>query len=223
MGSIGATGSRQESNAGAFGRSAVIPVVTIDDPQRAVALARALVRGGLTAIEVTLRTPGAMDCIRAVASEVADMIVGAGTILEPRQMDEAIAAGARFLVSPGATDRLIDAARASGVAWLPGAGTAAEAMRLAEAGFSHQKFFPAEPSGGVALLKALAPVLPEIRFCPTGGVEAKNAPAYLALPNVFTVGGSWVAPSAALKDGDYGLIERLARDAASLRAANERA
>jgi 2-dehydro-3-deoxyphosphogluconate aldolase/(4S)-4-hydroxy-2-oxoglutarate aldolase len=223
MAGLNSTPSRQGNDPGAFGRSAVIPVVTIDDPGRAVALARALVAGGLTAIEVTLRTPGAMECIRAIASEVADMIVGAGTILESRQMDEAIAAGARFLVSPGATDRLIDAAHASGFAWLPGAGTAAEAMRLAEAGFSHQKFFPAEPSGGVAFLKALAPVLPEIRFCPTGGVEAKNASAYLALPNVFAVGGSWVTPSAAVANGDYGLIERLARDAASLRRADERA
>jgi 2-dehydro-3-deoxyphosphogluconate aldolase / (4S)-4-hydroxy-2-oxoglutarate aldolase len=212
----------QAADAGAFGRSPVIPVVTVDDPQRAVGLARALAAGGLTAIEVTLRTPAALDCLRAIAGANTGLVVGAGTILDPRQMDEASAAGARFLVSPGATDRLIDAARASGFPWLPGAGTAAEAMRLAEAGFTHQKFFPAEPSGGVAFLKGVAPVLPGIRFCPTGGVDAKNASAYLALSNVFTVGGSWVAPAAALAEGNYGLIERLARDAASLRVANER-
>src|SRR5918993_4642408 len=132
--------------ASAFGRSPVIPVLTLDDPKVAVAIARALAAGGLTAIEVTLRTGGALDCIRAVAAEVPDLVVGAGTILDPRQMEEASAAGARFLVSPGATERLIDAARSSGLAWLPGAGTAAEAMRLAEAGFALQKFFPAEPS-----------------------------------------------------------------------------
>jgi 2-dehydro-3-deoxyphosphogluconate aldolase/(4S)-4-hydroxy-2-oxoglutarate aldolase len=206
------------AGSGAFGRSPVIPVVTVDDPQRAVGLARAFAAGGLTAIEVTLRTPAALDCVRAIAAENTGLVVGAGTILDPRQMDEASAAGARFLVSPGATKRLIDAARASGFAWLPGAGTAAEAMHLAEAGFTHQKFFPAEPSGGVAFLKGVAPVLPGIRFCPTGGVDAKNASAYLALPNVFTVGGSWVAPAAALADGNYSLIESLAREAAKLRA-----
>ena len=221
MGSIGATAFRQESDPGAFGRSAVIPVVTVDDPDVAVRMARALVAGGLTAIEVTLRTPRAMDCIRAVAAEVTDMVVGAGTILSPTQMDEASAAGARFLVSPGATERLINAARSSGFAWLPGAGTAAEAMRLAEAGFVRQKFFPAEPSGGVPFLKGIAPVLPDIRFCPTGGVDTKNAAAYLSLPNVFAVGGSWVAPSAALAEGDYGAIESLAREAAALRSAGK--
>jgi 2-dehydro-3-deoxyphosphogluconate aldolase / (4S)-4-hydroxy-2-oxoglutarate aldolase len=201
----------------AFGRSPVIPVVTIDDPRRAVGLARALVAGGLTAIEVTLRTPAALDCIRAVAGEVDGLVVGAGTVLDARQADEAREAGARFLVSPGATDRLIDAVRAAGCPWLPGAGTVAEAMRLAEAGFVQQKFFPAEPSGGAAFLKAVAPVLPGIRFCPTGGVDAKNAPAYLALSNVFAVGGSWIAPATALAAGDYAAIERLAREATALR------
>jgi 2-dehydro-3-deoxyphosphogluconate aldolase / (4S)-4-hydroxy-2-oxoglutarate aldolase len=205
------------TDAGVFGRSPVIPVVTVDDPGLAVGLARALAAGGLTAIEVTLRTPAALDCIRAIVADGAGLVVGAGTVLDPRQMDEASAAGARFLVSPGATDRLIDAALASGLAWLPGAGTVAEAMRLAEAGFAYQKFFPAEPSGGVAFLKAVAPVLPEIRFCPTGGVDAKNASAYLALPNVFAVGGSWVAPPAELAKGDFATVENLARDAARLR------
>jgi 2-dehydro-3-deoxyphosphogluconate aldolase/(4S)-4-hydroxy-2-oxoglutarate aldolase len=200
-----------------FGRSPVIPVVTIDDPRRAVDLARALVAGGLTAIEVTLRTPAALDCIRAVAGEVEGLVAGAGTVLDARQADEALKAGARFLVSPGATERLIDAVRAMGCAWLPGAGTVAEAMRLAEAGFTQQKFFPAEPSGGVAFLKGVAPVLPGIRFCPTGGVDTKNASAYLALPNVFAVGGSWVAPATALVSGDFAAIEALARAAAALR------
>ena len=199
----------------ACGRSRIIPVVTVDDPQVAIDLARALIAGGLTSIEIALRTPRALDCIRAVAKEFSEAVVGAGTVLDPRQMDEASAAGARFLVSPGATDRLIDAARASGFAWLPGAGTVTEAMRLAEAGFAHQKFFPAEPAGGVAFLKALAPVFPEIKFCPTGGIDARRAPAYLELNNVFAVGGSWMIPPAALDTRDYGLIKRLAEEASS--------
>jgi 2-dehydro-3-deoxyphosphogluconate aldolase/(4S)-4-hydroxy-2-oxoglutarate aldolase len=215
MGGVNATVAAGATDA--FGRSPVIPVVTIDDPRRAVGLARALVAGGLTAIEVTLRTSAALDCIRAVAGEVADLIVGAGTVLDSRQAGEARKAGARFLVSPGATESLIEAVRGAGSPWLPGAGTVAEAMRLAEAGFTQLKFFPAEPSGGVAFLKAVAPVLPVIRFCPTGGVDAKNASAYLALPNVFAVGGSWVAPPAALAAGDFAAIERLAHEAAALR------
>ncbi len=217
MGSIDASGaSNRLVDSGAFGRSPVIPVLTVDDPQVAVAISRAVVAGGLTAVEVTLRTRRALVCIRAVAEEVADVVVGAGTILDPNQMDAAVAAGARFLVSPGATQPLIEAARTSGFAWLPGAGTVAEAMRLAEAGFRSQKFFPAEPSGGVAFLKALAPVLPDIRFCPTGGVDARLAPAYLELPNVFAVGGSWITPAAALARADYQLVTSLVRKAADL-------
>jgi 2-dehydro-3-deoxyphosphogluconate aldolase / (4S)-4-hydroxy-2-oxoglutarate aldolase len=196
-----------------FAGCPVIPVLTVDDPQATVDLARALAAGGLMAIEVTLRTARALDCIRAVAAEVPDVLVGAGTILSPRQMDEAGAAGARFLVSPGGTDDLIGAARSSGRVWLPGAATPSEAMRLAEAGFVQQKFFPAEPSGGVAFLKALAPVLPQIRFCPTGGIDAARAAAYLALDNVFAVGGSWVTPPATLASRDYGAVTRLAREA----------
>ena len=201
-----------------FGGSPVIPVITLDDPQVAVDLARALVAGGLTAVEVTLRTAKALDCIRAIARDVPDALVGAGTILAPRQMDEARAAGARFQVSPGATDELVRATRASGHVWLPGAATPSEAMRLADAGFAYQKFFPAELSGGVDFLKALAPVLLHVRFCPTGGIDAARAGAYLALANVFAVGGSWVAPPAALAKGDYGQVARLAREAASLPA-----
>jgi 2-dehydro-3-deoxyphosphogluconate aldolase / (4S)-4-hydroxy-2-oxoglutarate aldolase len=198
---------------GLFGGCPVIPVLTVDDPEVTVGLARALAAGGLSAVEVTLRTVRALDCIRAVVSEVPDVLVGAGTVLIPRQMEEAGAAGARFLVSPGATEELIRAARSSGQVWLPGAATPSEAMRLAEAGFVHQKFFPAEPSGGVAFLKALAPVLPHVRFCPTGGIDAARAAAYLALDNVFAVGGSWVTPPAALASRDYGAVTRLAREA----------
>jgi 2-dehydro-3-deoxyphosphogluconate aldolase / (4S)-4-hydroxy-2-oxoglutarate aldolase len=201
---------------GLFDRSPVIPVLTVDDPEVTVGLARALAAGGLAAVELTLRTPRALDCIRAVAAEVPNVLVGAGTILTPRHMDEAVAAGARFLVSPGATDDLVRAAHASGWVWLPGAGTASEAMRLADAGFVHQKFFPAEPSGGLAFLKALAPVLPQVRFCPTGGIDAARAAAYLELENVFAVGGSWVTPPPALTNRDYGTITRLAREAVHL-------
>ena len=201
-----------------FGGYPVIPVLTVDDPEVTVGLARALAAGGLAAVEVTLRTLKALDCIRAVAAEVPEVLVGAGTILSARHMDEAMAAGARFLVSPGASDELVRAARASGRAWLPGAGTTSEAMRLAEAGFVQQKFFPAEPSGGVAFLKALAPVLPQVRFCPTGGIDAARAPAYLKLENVFAVGGSWVTPAAALATRDYATVTRLAREAAHMTA-----
>ena len=201
-----------------FGGSPVIPVLTVDDPQIVVDLARALVAGGLVAIEVTLRTPKALDCIRAVAREVPEALVGAGTVLAPRHMDEATTAGARFLVSPGATDELVKAARSAGHLWLPGAATPSEAMRLADAGVVYQKFFPAEASGGVAFLKGLAPVLPHVRFCPTGGIDAARAPAYLGLANVFAVGGSWVTPAAALSARDYGAITRLAREAARMGA-----
>ena len=200
-----------------FGGSPVIPVLTVDDPQVAVDLARALVAGGLMAIEVTLRTPKALDCIRAIARDVPDALVGAGTVLAPRHMDEAISAGARFLVSPGATDELVKAARSSGYVWLPGAATASEAMRLADAGVALQKFFPAEASGGVAFLKGIAPVLPHVRFCPTGGIDAARALAYLDLANVFAVGGSWVTPAAAVSARDYGAVTRLAREAAEMK------
>jgi 2-dehydro-3-deoxyphosphogluconate aldolase/(4S)-4-hydroxy-2-oxoglutarate aldolase len=199
-----------------FGGYPVIPILTVDDPEVTVGLARALAAGGLAAVEVTLRTPKALDCIRAVATDVPDVLVGAGTILTARQMEEAAAAGARFLVSPGATDDLVRAARASDRVWLPGAGTASEAMRLAEAGFVQQKFFPAEPSGGVAFLRALAPVLPHVRFCPTGGIDAARSAEYLRLENVFAVGGSWVAPAAALASGDYATVTRLACEAAQM-------
>jgi 2-dehydro-3-deoxyphosphogluconate aldolase/(4S)-4-hydroxy-2-oxoglutarate aldolase len=211
-----AQGTDRVADGDAFGRSPVIPVLTLEEPDVAVEIARALAAGGLTAIEVTLRTSRALDCIRAVAAAVPDLVVGAGTILSPEQMDEAVRAGARFLVSPGATERLVAAARAAHVAWLPGAATAAEAMRLADAGFARQKFFPAEASGGIAFLKSLAPVLPHIRFCPTGGIDVQRAPAYLQLPNVFAVGGSWITPPGALAAGDYGRVTSLAREAAHL-------
>jgi 2-dehydro-3-deoxyphosphogluconate aldolase / (4S)-4-hydroxy-2-oxoglutarate aldolase len=178
-----------------FGGAKIIPVATFNDPEQAVRTARKLAAEGMPAVEVTLRTQRGLDCIRAIAAALPNVIVGAGTVLTPQQMDDAAKAGARFLVSPGSTRELIEAARSGGHAWLPGVATPSEAMRLRRAGFDHVKFFPAEPSGGVGFLKAIAPVLPDLKFCPTGGVDQSNADSYLALPNVFAVGGSWVVPS----------------------------
>lgn len=197
----------------------VVPVLTIDDTRIAVPLARALVAGGLTAIEVTLRTPAAFDCIRAIAAEVEGVDVGAGTVLDRSQLDEAVKAGAKFLVSPGATPGLLAAAMNSPIPYLPAVATAGEAMALAEQGLRLLKFFPAEPAGGVAYLKALAAPLPEIRFCPTGGIGAKNAAEYLALDNVICVGGSWVAPADALAQGNWTRVTALSREAAALKRA----
>jgi 2-dehydro-3-deoxyphosphogluconate aldolase/(4S)-4-hydroxy-2-oxoglutarate aldolase len=194
----------------------VVPVLTIEDRATAIPLARALVAGGLTALEVTLRTPAGLDCIRAIKAEVEGCNVGAGTVLDRRQLDEAVAAGAVFLVSPGASPKLIDAAQASPVPFLPGVATAGEAMTLAEQGFTTLKFFPAEPAGGIAYLKALGAPLPAIRFCPTGGVGARNAAEYLALQNVVCVGGSWVAPADALSQGNWTRITALSKEAAQL-------
>ena len=176
------------------GGATIIPVLTLTDPDHAIRIARKLAADGMPAVEVTLRTSQALECIRAISKALPDVIVGAGTVLTPDQMDEARKAGARFLVSPGATRPLIDACRSGSHPWLPGAATPSEAMHLRDAGFDHLKFFPAEPAGGIAFLKAIAPVLADVRFCPTGGIDQSNAASYLALPNVFAVGGSWVVP-----------------------------
>ncbi|AKZ55422.1 multifunctional 2-keto-3-deoxygluconate 6-phosphate aldolase and 2-keto-4-hydroxyglutarate aldolase and oxaloacetate decarboxylase [Streptomyces ambofaciens ATCC 23877] len=196
----------------------VVPVVVIDDLADAVPLARALVAGGLPAIEVTLRTPVAVDAIRAIAADVPGAVVGAGTVITPEQVDEVVAAGARFLVSPGWTDTLLDAMRGSGVPFLPGVSTTSEVVALLERGVREMKFFPAEAAGGTAYLKALAAPLPQARFCPTGGVGPGSAPEYLALPNVGCVGGSWMLPKDAVAGRDWARVERLAREAAALSA-----
>lgn len=196
----------------------VIPVVIIDDPRKAVMMARALVAGGLPAIEVTLRTPRALECLAAIAAEVEGAIPGAGTVLEPAQIEAVTAAGAKFMVSPGTSPRLLDAADDSSVPLLPGTATASEIMALGERGYRHLKFFPASVAGGAPYLKALSSPLPQFRFCPTGGISLANAREYLALPNVLCVGGSWVAPAEAVEKGDSAAIEELARQAASLRA-----
>ncbi|MFI6454968.1 bifunctional 4-hydroxy-2-oxoglutarate aldolase/2-dehydro-3-deoxy-phosphogluconate aldolase [Streptosporangium amethystogenes] len=195
----------------------VIPVVVIDDPETAVPLARALVAGGLPAIEVTLRTAAALDAIARIAAEVPEAVVGAGTVRTPADVAASVAAGSAFLVSPGTTPRLLDALEVGGVPFLPGAATASEVMALAERGVTEMKFFPAEAAGGLPYLKALGGPLPQIRFCPTGGIRLATAPDYLALPNVGCVGGTWLTPADALATGDYPRIEKLAAEAAALR------
>ncbi|MFI1655575.1 bifunctional 4-hydroxy-2-oxoglutarate aldolase/2-dehydro-3-deoxy-phosphogluconate aldolase [Streptomyces sp. NPDC020472] len=196
----------------------VVPVVVIEDAADAVPLARALVAGGLPLIEVTLRTPAALDAVRAIAAEVPEAVVGAGTVVSAAGVADAVGAGARFLVSPGWTERLLGAMRDSGVPFLPGVSTASEVVALIERGVEDMKFFPAEAAGGVPYLKSLAGPLPRARFCPTGGISPGSAPAYLALPNVGCVGGTWMLPPAALAARDWGRVESLARGAAELGA-----
>ena len=188
----------------------VVPVLTITDVAHAVPLARALVAGGLKILEITLRTPQALNAIRRISAEVPEAEIGAGTVLTPQHGEHAIAAGSRFLVSPGSTPRLLDAAEHWPVPLLPGAASASEAMAALERGISFQKFFPAESSGGIPALKALAAPLAEVKFCPTGGVGPDNLAAYLACPNVVCVGGSWVAPQKLIDAGNWAEITRLA-------------
>jgi len=195
----------------------VIPVVLVDEARSAVPLARALLAGGITVIEVTLRTTAAIDAIRAIAAEVGDITVGAGTVLDPAQLDAARLAGARFAVSPGTSPRLLDAAAGHPLALLPGAASVSESMTLLERGYARQKFFPAGAAGGAAFLAALASPLPQVSFCPTGGVTPDNAPGYLELANVACVGGSWITPEAAIRNGDWARIKALARAASALR------
>ncbi len=193
----------------------VVPVLVVEDVADAIPLAQALVAGGLPALEVTLRTPAALEVIAAMAS-VEGGVVGAGTLLTPEDVNRAKAAGARFGVSPGATPALLDACEAADLPLLPGAATASEAMALLERGYSVQKFFPAGAAGGPNLLKSLASPLPQIGFCPTGGVSLDNADSYLSLPNVLCVGGSWVAPKNMVQAGNWQGITALAKAASSL-------
>jgi 2-dehydro-3-deoxyphosphogluconate aldolase / (4S)-4-hydroxy-2-oxoglutarate aldolase len=196
--------------------SPVIPVVVIDDVADAAPLAEALLAGGIRVIELTLRTPAALEAIASVHKAVPDIVLGAGTITSPGQAAEAAAAGASFLVTPGTTDAVLDACFATGLPFLPGASTVSEAMRLAERGLTALKFFPAEAAGGVDYLKSIGGPLPGLRFCPTGGISLANAPHYLALPNVGCVGGSWLTPKDALAAKDFGRIEALAKEATTL-------
>ncbi|MEX3015554.1 bifunctional 4-hydroxy-2-oxoglutarate aldolase/2-dehydro-3-deoxy-phosphogluconate aldolase [Gymnodinialimonas hymeniacidonis] len=198
------------------GLAPIIPVLVVEDAAQAAPLAQALVDGGLPALEVTLRTDAALDVIREMAT-VDGGVVGAGTLLTPTDVEQAKAAGARFGVSPGATQKLIDACIANELPLLPGAATATEVMALYDQGFDMLKFFPAEANGGAPALKAIGAPIPQVAFCPTGGVSPSNALEYLSLPNVICAGGSWVAPKDAVAKGDWAEIKRLAADAATLR------
>lgn len=191
----------------------VIPVVTVSSLDVAVPLARALAAGGLPVIEVTLRSPVALEAIAAIRQELPNVLCGVGTLLSPADVKAAVDVGAQFLVSPGSTDALLDAMLDSGRLCLPGAATPSEAMRLMDRGVRLAKFFPAEASGGVAALGALAGPLPELRWCATGGIGPAQAPAYLASPNVVAVGGSWMVPAAAVEAGDWAEVTSLAREA----------
>ncbi len=201
-----------------LGISPVIPVVVIDDADAAVPLARALVSGGVGVIEITLRTPAALEAVRRVAAEVPEIRVGAGTVTTAEQVQAVTRAGASFIVLPGSPERLVSAALESGLPLLPGASTVTEVMRLVDHGQDILKFFPAEASGGRAFLKAVAGPLPNVLFCPTGGISALTVGAYLAEPNVACVGGSWLTPGDAIAAGDWGRVSTLARDAARLRS-----
>ena len=200
-----------------LGLSPVVPVVVLRDVEHAVPVARALARGGVPVVELTLRTPVALEALRLIAQEVPEVVVGAGTVTTPAQAEAAAEAGARFLVTPGTTPTLLEAALATGLALLPGAATVSEALALRERGLSALKLFPAEASGGRAFLSAVAGPLPDVRWCPTGGISVASAPEYLALPTVACVGGSWLTPAASLAEGDWAVVEHLAAEAAALR------
>jgi 2-dehydro-3-deoxyphosphogluconate aldolase / (4S)-4-hydroxy-2-oxoglutarate aldolase len=195
----------------------VVPVMVVERIEDAVPLAKALYAGGLKVLEITLRTPCALDAITAMVEALPDdAVIGAGTIITPKDLEAAIKAGSTFLVSPGTTPALIEAAKGNPVPLLAGVATPTEAMNLYVQGFTHQKFFPAEAAGGVPMLKSIGGPLPQITFCPTGGIDLAKAPSYLALPNVACVGGTWMAPKELMKAGRWDEIERLAREAASL-------
>ncbi len=193
-------------------RAPMVPVLTIQRLEHAVPLSQALVAGGLPVLEITLRTAVAFDAIRAIRAGCPDAIVGAGTLRHPDDVQRCLESGAQFGVSPGAPARLLDAVERAQLPFLPGCATPTEAMMLADRGYGVVKFFPAEAAGGVAMLKSLAAPLAGIDFCPTGGISLANARDYLALPNVVTIGGSWVAPATLIESGDWDGIERLARD-----------
>ena len=203
--------------AGVIDEVAVVPVIVVRDLAHAVPLARALAAGGLTVLEITLRSEVALQAIAAIAEALPEVTVGSGTVLTRDQMQASLDHGCRFAVSPGATPALLDAAEAVGLPLLPGAANAGQVMALAERGYLRQKLFPAEASGGVPLLKSLGEPIPQVRFCPTGGIDAAKAPTYLALKNVVCVGGSWVAPKDAVEAGDWARIEQLAAAAAALK------
>lgn len=195
--------------------SPVIAIVTIDDVAHAAALAQALIDGGVMSIEVTMRTPAALGAIEAIRAKVPEACVAAGTVLTPDDVKSAERAGSQFFVSPGASPKLIEAMEKSDVPWLPGSASASEAMALFERGYRLQKFFPAEPAGGIDFLRSLAAPLPKIMFCPTGGIRAQTAASYLELPNVICIGGSWLSPATMLRDKDWKGITAFAKAAST--------
>ena len=199
-----------------LGISPVIPVAVVHEVGQAVPLAKALLAGGVPIIELTLRTPVALDAMRAIADEVPDIVLGAGTVTTPAAAKAAAAAGATFLVSPGLTPALLAGMEETGLPFLPGTATVSEAIAVLEAGYTEMKFFPAEQSGGIGYLGSLTTVLADARFCPTGGIKPTTAADYLALSNVGCVGGSWLTPKDALDAGDWARVETLAREAAAL-------
>lgn len=211
------TTTRTDSADSILARAPVVPVISIERLEDAIPLARALVAGGLPVLEVTLRTPVALAAIRAIAQAVPEAWVGAGTVLTAADLAAVTEAGARFAISPGATAALYAAGAQSSIAWIPAIATASELMQGLEHGHRCFKFFPAESSGGVAALKSFAGPFAQARFCPTGGIDPQSAPRYLALPNVITVGGSWMLPKAAITAGQWDEITRLARASVGLK------
>ncbi len=199
------------------GLAPVIPVLTVDRLDMAVPLARTLVEAGLPVIEITLRTPAALAAMEAVARDVPEAVVAAGTVVRPDHIRQVVDAGARLIVTPGTSPAMAAALADAAIPVMPAAATPSEALHLLELGFTVQKFFPAEASGGTAWLRAVSAPVPEVRFCPTGGIDMRSAPGFLACPNVLCVGGSWMMPKDALAAGDWPRIGALAREAAALR------
>lgn len=204
------------SPAAIFAASPLVPVMVIDDLNQAVPMTKALAAGGITVYEVTLRTPAALQAIKAIREALPNALVGAGTVLNPQQYDAAVEAGAQFVISPGFTTELLIHARQRAVPLIPGVATPSEIMTAYSLGYDHLKFFPAEANGGAPALKAISAPLPQIQFCPTGGISPKNVHDYLALSCVGTVGGSWMLPADALKQGDWQRVTQLSKEAVEL-------
>ena len=200
--------------------SRVVPVIVLSDAKQAVPLAHALLEGGVDVMEITLRSDVALDAIEAVAKAVPQMHLGAGTVTRASDVPRVIDAGARFALSPGCTDALVDAMRATGLPFIPGVMTPGEVMRARDQGFTLMKLFPAQQAGGLGMLKALGAPIPDVRFCPTGGVSPENLRDFLALPNVAMAGGSWLTPADALRDGDWARVTKLAREATTIANTN---